>query len=189
MIGDDWIVLIKSTNFNSNSCLNPPHSKQPSSLLCGTQYTLYITVNTIREEKKTKQHFHFYSSEASQRPDFHRAVIYSYVKGIGSVMRCNHQHTVHDIFLLLRFTTPFLHQWPWPQQSWNVMPHADVNDHIKKPPFPNSAEKPGTILQSWEPAERACWVKTSRRTSLQTLLPLYISRAWPHMARVGILVT
>lgn len=52
MIGDDWIVLIKSTNFNSNSCLNPPHSKQPSSLLCGTQYTLYITVNTIREEKK-----------------------------------------------------------------------------------------------------------------------------------------
>lgn len=60
MIGDDWIVSIKSTNFNSNSCLNPPHSKQTPLLLCGTQNTRYIAVSVIGRKK-----IHFHKDQVS----------------------------------------------------------------------------------------------------------------------------
>lgn len=63
MIGDDWIESIKSTNFNSNSCLNSPHSKQPPSLLSGTQYKYSLHHNQWNLEEK--KNIHFYSSEAS----------------------------------------------------------------------------------------------------------------------------
>jgi len=49
MIGDDWIESIKSTNFDSNS----PHSKQPPSLLSGTQhkYSLHHNQWNLGEKK------------------------------------------------------------------------------------------------------------------------------------------
>lgn len=47
---------------------------------------------------------HFYSSEASSRPNFHKAVIYSYANGTSSVMRCNHHHIAHFLYLLLGFS-------------------------------------------------------------------------------------
>lgn len=63
MIGDDWIKQIKSTNFNSNSCLNSPHSKQTPSLLFGTQHKYYLHHNQWNLGEKNK--IYFYSSEAS----------------------------------------------------------------------------------------------------------------------------
>lgn len=131
MIGDDWIVSIKSTNFNSNSCLISPHSKQPPSLLSGTQYKYSLHHNQWNLGKKNI-YIYFYSSEASSRPNFHKAVIYSYANGTSSVMRCNHHHIAHFLFLLLGFSGFSIGVCDLKSVRCDA---ADTNGHKKKPVF------------------------------------------------------